>query len=117
MGENPRMKIDCNDCERDNMSENVAIIIPVYNGENTIADVLKSIENQTRKEIVRQVIVVDDGSTDRSLDTINAIKPMLSLPIEVYHKKNGGVSSARNYGLHKVEDDVQWIAFCDSDDQ
>lgn len=117
MGDNPRRKIDCNDCEGDSMPENVAIIIPVYNSEKTIAEVLKSLDAQTRKEMIRQVIVVDDGSTDKSLEMINDIKGKLSLPIEVYPKKNGGVSSARNYGLHKVEDDVQWIAFCDSDDQ
>ena len=117
MGKFPRMIIDFNDIEGDKMQENVAIIIPVYNAEKTIAEVLKSIENQTRKEIIRQVIVVNDGSTDKSLDIINDIKLTSSLQIEVYSKKNGGVSSARNYGVHKVEDNVKWIAFCDSDDQ
>ena len=98
------------------MSEKVAVIIPVYNSEKTILDVLKSIEQQTARSVISQVIVVDDGSSDHSLDLINQYKTDSPLPIEAYHKTNGGVSTARNFGLRKVSRNVTWIAFCDSDD-
>lgn len=89
----------------------ISVIIPVYNVEKYILDCLKSISSQTFKDF--EVIIVDDGSTDKSGDICDEyIKE--DLRFKVFHKQNGGVSSARNFGLEKIQGD--WVYFCDSDD-
>lgn len=87
----------------------VSVIIPCYNAENWILECLKSVINQTYKNI--EVLIVDDGSTD---NTHNLIKTISDSRIVYYFKTNGGHSSARNLGLKNCNGD--WIAFLDSDD-
>ena len=89
----------------------ISVIIPVYNCEKYISRCLKSIINQTYKNL--QIIVVDDGSFDDSLRICNEFANK-DARIEVYHKENGGVSSARNLGLKKVKGD--YVSFIDADD-
>ncbi len=93
------------------MTNKVSIIVPVYNSEKTIYKCLDSIINQNYSNI--EVILVDDGSIDKSLEICNEYSSKDSR-IKVYHKENGGVSSARNYGLEKSTGD--YISFVDSDD-
>jgi len=97
-------------------NNNVSIVIPMYNASDTIESVLSSIEKQTAKSNIVQVVIVDDGSQDDSTEKVNNYSQNSTLPIELIHKKNGGVSSARNIGMGKVKYFVDWIAFCDSDD-
>ena len=84
-------------------------IIPVYNGEKYLAQAINSILRQPCGDF--QIIVVDDGSTDRSLEIA---KSYTDSRITVLHKKNGGVSSARNMGIDYAES--RYIAFLDADD-
>ena len=91
--------------------EKISIIIPVYNVENYIDECLKSVVNQTYKNI--QIIIVNDGSTDNSGIICDQWAEVDSR-ISVYHKKNGGLSSARNVGLAEVSGG--YIVFVDSDD-
>lgn len=93
------------------MESIVSIIVPIYNAEKTIEDCINSIINQSYKNI--EIILVDDGSTDNS---VSICKKMQSKDnrIIVYSKKNGGVSSARNYGLNVATG--EYIGFVDSDD-
>ena len=86
-----------------------SIIIPAYNAQDTIASTIKSLLDQKYEKY--EIIVVDDGSTDSTLDRIKAIA---SPRIKCYRKANGGVSSARNFGLKKAAG--EWIIFLDSDD-
>lgn len=87
----------------------VSIIVPVYNGENTIARCIDSILDQSLEEI--ELIVIDDGSTDATGDICHACDdPRLVY----YHKENGGVSSARNMGISMARG--QYIGFVDADD-
>lgn len=87
----------------------VSIIVPLYNKENSIKSTLKSIVNQSYKNI--EIIIVNDGSTDKSKNVINSIKDNR---IIIYDKKNGGVSDARNYGIIRSKGD--YIFFLDADD-
>ena len=87
----------------------VSIIIPVYNGADYIADAIKSALSQNYRPI--EVIVVDDGSID---DTSAIVKSMISDELFYYYKENGGVSSARNYGLKKTNG--KYVKFLDADD-
>ena len=89
----------------------VSVIVPVYNAENYLPDCIESIINQTYDNL--EIIIVDDGSTDNS-GVICDDYAKKDKRIVVYHKKNGGVSSARNYGLKKFNGD--FLVFVDGDD-
>lgn len=89
----------------------VSIIVPVYNVEKYLARCLDSIIAQTYKNL--QIIVVDDGSTDNSGKLCDEYAKK-DKRIEVYHKKNGGVSSARNIGIKNAKGEA--VGFIDSDD-
>lgn len=89
----------------------ISIIVPVYNAEATIERCVRSIQEQTEKDI--EIILVNDGSADRSLEIMEDLA--LGNPnIKIINKKNGGVSSARNEGLNITKG--EYIAFIDSDD-
>lgn len=90
---------------------NISIIIPVYNAESTIEKCINSIQNQ--KYGNWEIILINDGSTDGSLECCKKLE-MSDCRIKVIDKSNGGVSSARNFGLELAEGD--WITFIDSDD-
>lgn len=89
----------------------VSIIIPIYNAEKYLHECLESIRVQSYNDF--EVILVDDGSTDKSASICNAFVE-IDKRFHYYHKTNGGVSSARNAGLEKASGD--WIAFIDADD-
>ena len=88
----------------------LSVIIPAYNVEKYISECLDSVL-VTEKDI--EVIIVDDGSKDSTLSICEDYSKKDSR-VKVYSKPNGGVSSARNYGLEKVSGD--YIIFVDSDD-
>src|SRR5690554_2285343 len=92
-------------------NELISIIVPVYNVEQYIEKCMVSILSQTYRNI--EIILIDDGSTDNSgnlCDTYSAIDPR----VKVIHKKNGGISSARNSGLEVAMG--EYIGFVDPDD-
>lgn len=95
------------------MNENilVSVVIPVYNVERYLNRCVDSVINQTYKNL--EIILVDDGSTD---NCGNICDQYLTCDdrIKVIHKKNGGLSDARNYGLDVAHGD--YICFIDSDD-
>ncbi len=92
------------------MHENVfTIVIPLYNKENHIKRCIQSILDQTYQNF--EIIVINDGSTDNSLERLKTIRDNR---IEIYSQKNKGVSSARNYGIKKSKNSL--IAFLDADD-
>lgn len=89
----------------------VSIIIPIYNSEATLIRCLDSVINQSISDW--ELILVDDGSTDRSGEICDQYAAN-NQKIQVFHKRNGGVSSARNLGLDNANG--EWIVFVDSDD-
>lgn len=89
----------------------ISIIVPVYNVERFLSNCLKSISQQTF--IDYEAILVDDGSTDGSGNICDNYAKTDNR-FKVYHKQNGGVSSARNYALDKIQG--EWVYFCDADD-
>lgn len=86
-----------------------SVVIPLYNKEAYIADTLRAVLDQAEPDF--EVLVINDGSTDRSLDVVTAFT---DARIRVYTKKNGGVSSARNFGIRQARG--KYIAFLDADD-
>lgn len=89
----------------------LSIVLPVYNVERYLATCLDSIRSQTLRDI--EIICVDDGSTDRSSSILH-MAAEVDQRIVVVTKPNGGLSSARNAGLHASTGDV--VLFVDSDD-
>lgn len=93
----------------------VSVIIPAYNSTRTIGTTLKSIYEQTRRDLVHEVIVVNDGSTDDTASVVEQFSECYAdFPIKLINKENGGVSTARNLGMSRASG--SWIALCDSDD-
>ena len=89
----------------------ISVIIPVYNSELYLKECLDSVINQTYKKI--EIICVDDGSTDHSLDILNFYQKKDSR-IKVFTQENSGPSAARNKALDMAKGD--YISFVDSDD-
>ena len=87
-----------------------SVIIPVFNKEHCVERTINSVLAQTYKEF--ELIIVDDGSTDKSLKVVSAI---CDDRIKVLHKENEGVSIARNYGIEKARG--EFVCFLDADDE
>ncbi|MHC8523483.1 glycosyltransferase family 2 protein [Rossellomorea sp. H39__3] len=93
------------------LKNKISVIVPVYNVEDYLENCIKSILQQTYSNL--EILLVNDGSTDSSLDICNEYA-LLDNRIKVYNKKNMGVSAARNYGIEKSTG--AYIGFVDSDD-
>ena len=91
----------------------ISVIIPMYNSKDTVIDAIESVLSQTRIDLVEEIIVVDDGSTDESGDIVKKAYKDNAF-VKVLTKKNGGVSTARNLGIQEARGN--WIALLDSDD-
>lgn len=86
-----------------------SVVIPLYNKELSIKNTIQSVLDQTFSEF--EIIVVNDGSTDKSMQVVEEI---VDARIRIIDKPNGGVSSARNRGIKEAKN--EWIAFLDGDD-
>lgn len=89
----------------------ISIIIPVYNGEKYLERCIKSVLNQTYSYY--EIIIVDDGSTDKTEQISKEFTKKYDC-IKYFRKKNGGVSSARNFGLDNASGN--YVLFLDHDD-
>lgn len=93
------------------MGCSISVIIPVYNVAPYLERCVKSVINQSYTDL--EIILIDDGSTDRSGTICDELK-RIDQRIIVIHQENQGLSVARNIGLDRATGD--WIAFLDSDD-
>ena len=98
-------RIDLNDADL------VSVVVPVYNGAATLDETLSSVRGQTWKAL--EIIVVDDGSTDRSVD-IAAEHVRQDSRVQIVKQANAGVAAARNLGIALARS--QYIAPVDADD-
>lgn len=87
----------------------ISVVIPAYNAEKYIARAVESVLKQTRP--ADEIIVVDDGSTDKTADMVRAFGDRVRL----IQQPNAGVSAARNAGIRAARGN--WIAFLDADDE
>ena len=95
----------------DFMYDLISVIIPIYRVELYLKECIDSVLNQTYKNM--EIILVDDGSDDNCPNICDAYKKKDSR-IQVIHKKNGGLSDARNAGIEIAKG--EYICFIDSDD-
>lgn len=93
----------------------ISVIIPMYNSENTIIDTLNSVKVQTLGIKEFEIIVINDGSTDRSQSLVEEyIKENPEMNFQLLNQANKGVSGARNSGLKIAKG--EYIALLDADD-
>lgn len=89
----------------------ITVVVPIYNAENYLDNCIKSIINQTHREI--EILLVNDGSSDGSYSICESYKKK-DMRVKVFHKENEGVSKTRNFGISKAIG--EYICFVDADD-
>lgn len=92
----------------------VSVIVPVYNVEEYLCDCLNSLVNQTIDKSQMEVLLIDDGSKDSSLEICQRYEEKYPF-IKAFSKQNEGVSFARNFGIKNAQG--KYILYLDSDDQ
>lgn len=97
--------------KNNNMGSKISVIVPVYNGEECISRCVDSIILQSFTDW--ELILIDDGSVDASC-LICDDYAQKDTRIKVVHKKNGGVSTARNRGIEEAHG--EYVLFVDADD-
>lgn len=90
----------------------ISVIVPVYNAEKYLPRCINSILAQTFTDF--ELLLIDDGSKDKSGEICDDYG-LKDSRVKVFHKRNGGVSSARNIGLDNASG--EWVAFVDADDE
>ena len=96
----------------DNNGPLVSVVIPAYNVAEYINQTIASVREQSYKNW--ELIVVDDGSTDRTLEVIAESVKQIRQHVVVHHQENGGLSAARNSGVKLATG--EYVYFLDSDD-
>ena len=89
----------------------ISVVIPLYNKSLTIGNTISSVLNQSCQDF--EVVIVDDGSTDNSVEVVNQYVSDSS-KIRLFHQANQGVCAARNKGVY--ESKGEFVAFLDADD-
>ena len=87
----------------------ISVIIPVFNGEQTIEETINSILDQTFQDI--EIIIINDGSTDATLEIVENISDSR---IKIFSYPNAGLSASRNRGIDRAKG--EYISFIDADD-
>lgn len=95
------------------LNKTISVIIPAFNIEDLLEKCVNSVASQDYPKSLLQIIVVDDGSTDKTGTVADKLAATYE-NVEVIHKKNGGSSSARNAGLSVATG--EYVGFVDSDD-
>lgn len=91
----------------------ISFVIPLYNKEETVCRAVESVIAQP-KSLVTEIIVINDGSTDRSLDVVSALT-RVDPRLKIISQLNQGVSVARNNGVQAASEEL--VAFLDADDK
>ena len=96
------------------MTQLFSVVVPTYNVASYLGDFLDSLARQTHPLDSIELIFVDDGSTDTSAEMISSWISSAAPAARLLRKSNGGLSSARNFGLDQATG--RWVTFCDPDD-
>lgn len=95
------------------MFSSLSVIIPTYNRKNTLSKVLQAYLAQSAPQFIRELIVVDDGSTDGTDSTVMEFSQRAPFPIHYLRQANKGAGAARNYGIREA---ISSIAVLTDDD-
>lgn len=97
--------------ETENFQFIVSVVIPAYNCEDTLGRAIQSIADQSVS--VKEIIVVDDGSSDKTVETVRQLSKTFK-KLRLIEQANGGPAKARNAGIEIAQGN--WVAFLDADD-
>ena len=97
----------------ENFEYKVSVIVPVYNVEKYIRGCLNSLVNQTMLKTDMEVLIINDGSKDNSLEICQEYANLFPF-FKVFSKENEGFSATRNYGIKRAKG--KYLMFIDSDD-
>ena len=89
----------------------ISVIMPAYNVDGYVRRAVESLQHQTFSDF--ELLVVDDGSTDRTGQILDSIADR-DIRVTVYHRQNGGAPAARNYALDRARG--TYVMFMDADD-
>lgn len=89
----------------------ISVVIPCYNHSSALPGLLKSLNNQTYKDI--EVVIVDDGSVDHPCEVVEGIRKELAYPVKCFTRENRGAPAARNFGASMTTG--EYIIFADAD--
>ena len=92
----------------------ISVVIPIYNVENYLSHCLDSLEQQSNIKNIAEILIVNDGSKDNSIDIAETFVQRTSLQCTLFNQQNQGLSAARNTGLKAARGEYVW--FVDSDD-
>jgi glycosyltransferase involved in cell wall biosynthesis len=90
----------------------VSVVIPAYNAEKWVAETIESVLRQSHQDL--EIILVDDGSTDRTVEVGETSLRSSLIPYQIIRQKNSGAADARNRGWRAARGD--WVQFLDADD-
>ena len=91
--------------------QTISVVIPAYNVEKYLDKCMNSVLNQSFTDF--EVLLIDDGAKDSTVQLCDKYAEK-DTRVKTYHKKNGGLSDARNYGLERISG--KYVTFIDSDD-
>lgn len=92
----------------------VSVIVPVYNGEDTLKTALDSVLNQSGSSVEVEIIVINDGSTDKTRNVLDSYASTYN-EVKAFHFDNAGVSIARQRGIERAS--FEYLLFLDADDE
>lgn len=84
----------------------VSILIPVYNEEDSLAGTVESALKQDYPKSLFEIIIIDDGSKDKTLEIAKRFQTNKNPVVKVFHKENGGKGSALNFGIDKAKGEI-----------
>ena len=96
------------------MKTRVSVIVPVYNGEDTLKKALDSVLNQSGSSVEVEIIVINDGSTDKTRNVLDSYASTYN-EVKAFHFDNAGVSIARQRGIERAS--FEYLLFLDADDE
>ena len=89
---------------KSNQDDLVSVVIPFFNEKNYFLECIQSVFSQSYKNL--EIIIINDGSDTEYVEFLNNLKQEIPGKIFVYHKENGGVGSARNFGIQKQRENI-----------
>jgi glycosyltransferase involved in cell wall biosynthesis len=95
-------------------SPTLSVVLPTYNRKEILSRVLEALESQTRRDLILEILVVDDGSSDGTNELVSRQAAEAAVAIRMLRQQNQGLAAARNHGIREAKGEI--ILFIDDDE-